>query len=96
MTFLRTVLNAQRKRRGEVELSPPQFIKKVREAAGKLGIDQDMLRRAINVGFSRSEKKRNEILQMALLEPRLRCSIAGRRLTCTTRAPRWIFWHRRS
>ena len=71
MTFLRTVLNAQRKRRGEVELSTPQFIKKVHEAAGKLGIDQDMLRRAVNVGFSGGEKKRNEILQMALLEPRL-------------------------
>jgi Fe-S cluster assembly ATPase SufC len=97
MTFLRTALNAPRKRRGEVELSTPQFIKKAHEAAGKLGIDQDMLRRAINVGFSGSGKKRNEILQMALFEPRLRCSTAGRRrLTCTTRAPRWIFWRRRS
>ena len=71
MTFLRTALNAQRKQRGEAELSTPQFIKKVRELAGKLSIDQDMLRRAVNVGFSGGEKKRNEILQMALLEPRL-------------------------
>jgi Fe-S cluster assembly ATP-binding protein len=71
MTFLRTALNAQRKRRGDVELSTPEFMKKVREVAGKLGIEQDMLRRAVNVGFSGGEKKRNEILQMALLEPRL-------------------------
>jgi Fe-S cluster assembly ATP-binding protein len=71
MTFLRTALNAQRKKRGEAELSTPEFIKKVRDTAGKLGIDQDMLRRAVNVGFSGGEKKRNEILQMALLEPRL-------------------------
>jgi Fe-S cluster assembly ATP-binding protein len=71
MTFLRTALNAQRKKRGEVELSTPEFIKRVRETAGKLNIDQDMLRRAVNVGFSGGEKKRNEILQMALLEPRL-------------------------
>ncbi len=71
MTFLRTALNAQRKRRGDPELSTPEFIKKVREVAGKLGIEQDMLRRAVNVGFSCGEKKRNEVLQMALLEPRL-------------------------
>jgi Fe-S cluster assembly ATP-binding protein len=71
MTFLRTALNAQRKKRGEPELSTPDFIKRVREVAGKLNIDQDMLRRAVNVGFSGGEKKRNEILQMAMLEPRL-------------------------
>jgi Fe-S cluster assembly ATP-binding protein len=71
MTFLRTALNAQRKKRGEGELSTPEFIKKVREVAAKLGIEQDMLRRAVNVGFSGGEKKRNEVLQMALLEPRL-------------------------
>jgi len=71
MTFLRTALNAQRKKRGDAELSTPEFLKKVREVAGKLGIDQEMLRRAVNVGFSGGEKKRNEILQMALLEPRL-------------------------
>jgi Fe-S cluster assembly ATP-binding protein len=71
MTFLRTALNAQRKKRGEAELSTPEFLKKVREVAKKLSIDQEMLRRAVNVGFSGGEKKRNEILQMALLEPRL-------------------------
>ncbi|MBV8836262.1 MAG: Fe-S cluster assembly ATPase SufC [Alphaproteobacteria bacterium] len=71
MTFLRTAVNAQRRKRGEAELSTPEFMKKVREAAGKLDIDQEMLRRGVNVGFSGGEKKRNEILQMALLEPRL-------------------------
>jgi Fe-S cluster assembly ATP-binding protein len=71
MTFLRTALNAQRKQRGEAELSTPEFLKLVREAAGKLEIDTDMLRRGVNVGFSGGEKKRNEILQMALLQPRL-------------------------
>jgi Fe-S cluster assembly ATP-binding protein len=71
MTFLRTALNAQRKARGQAELSTPEFMKKVRDAAGKLQIEQDMLRRGVNVGFSGGEKKRNEILQMAMLEPRL-------------------------
>ena len=71
MTFLRTALNAQRKKRGEAELSTPEFMKRVREVAARLGIDPEMLRRAVNVGFSGGEKKRNEILQMALLEPRL-------------------------
>ena len=71
MTFLRTALNAQRKKRGEPELSTPNFLKRVREAAKKLDIDQEMLRRPVNVGFSGGEKKRNEILQMALLEPKL-------------------------
>jgi len=71
MTFLRTALNAQRKKRGEQEISTPEFLKRVREVAGKLGIEQEMLRRGVNVGFSGGEKKRNEILQMALLEPRL-------------------------
>jgi Fe-S cluster assembly ATP-binding protein len=71
MTFLRTALNAQRKARGEKEYSTPDFIKLVRETSGKLGIDQEMLRRAVNVGFSGGEKKRNEILQMAILQPRL-------------------------
>ena len=71
MTFLRTALNAQRKARGEGELSTPDFLKKVREVAARLNIPQDMLRRGVNVGFSGGEKKRNEILQMALLEPRL-------------------------
>lgn len=71
MTFLRTALNAQRKKRGEAELSTPEFLKKVRAVAKDLDIDQAMLRRAVNVGFSGGEKKRNEILQMALLAPRL-------------------------
>ncbi len=71
MTFLRTALNAQRKKRGEAELSTPEFLKKVRGLAKTLGVDPEMLRRAVNVGFSGGEKKRNEILQMALLEPRL-------------------------
>ena len=71
MTFLRTALNAQRKKRGEAELSTPEFLKRVRDVAGKLGIGQDMLRRGVNVGFSGGEKKRNEILQMALFEPQL-------------------------
>jgi Fe-S cluster assembly ATP-binding protein len=71
MNFLRTALNAQRKKRGEAELTAPDFIKRVREASGKLGVDQEMLRRPVNVGFSGGEKKRNEILQMALLEPKL-------------------------
>ena len=71
MTFLRTALNAQRKTRGEAELSTPEFMKLVRETSKHLGIDQEMLRRAVNVGFSGGEKKRNEILQMAVLEPKL-------------------------
>src|SRR5215470_13171918 len=71
MTFLRTALNAQRKKRGEPELTTPEFMKKVREASKALSIDQEMLRRGVNVGFSGGEKKRNEILQMALHEQRL-------------------------
>ena len=71
MTFLRTALNAQRKKRGEPEISTPDFLRRVREVAGKLGIEQEMLRRSVNVGFSGGEKKRNEILQMAVLQPRL-------------------------
>src|SRR5882757_1709683 len=71
MTFLRTALNAQRKARGESEFSTPDFLKKVREVATRLNIPQDMLRRGVNVGFSGGEKKRNEVLQMALFEPSL-------------------------
>jgi Fe-S cluster assembly ATP-binding protein len=71
LTFLRTALNAQRKKRGEEELSSPDVLKRVRELAKQLGIDPDMLKRPLNVGFSGGEKKRNETLQMALLEPRL-------------------------
>ena len=71
ITFLRTALNAQRRKRGEEELSSPDLLKRVREIAKKLGIDAEMLRRPLNVGFSGGEKKRNETLQMALLEPLL-------------------------
>src|SRR5438309_3641017 len=71
MTFLRTALNAQRKARGESEFSTPDFLKKVRSVAASLNIPQDMLKRGVNVGFSGGEKKRNEILQMALFEPAL-------------------------
>ena len=71
MTFLRAAMNAQRKARGEEEISTPDFLKLVRAKAPDLGISQDMLRRGVNVGFSGGEKKRNEILQMALLEPKL-------------------------
>ena len=71
MTFLRTALNAQRKARGESEYSTPDFLRKVREVAKSLSIPQDMLKRGVNVGFSGGEKKRNEVLQMALFEPSL-------------------------
>ncbi|MFS8037983.1 Fe-S cluster assembly ATPase SufC [Xanthobacter sp. AM11] len=71
LTFLRAAMNAQRKARGEEEISTPDFLKLVRLKAPDLGISQDMLRRGVNVGFSGGEKKRNEILQMALLEPKL-------------------------
>ena len=71
MTFLRTALNAQRRARGEAELTTPEFMRQVREASDRLGITQDMLKRPLNVGFSGGEKKRNEILQMALLAPKL-------------------------
>src|SRR2546430_2002580 len=69
MTFLRTALNAQRKARGESELSTPDFMKRVREVAKSLNIPQEMLRRGVNVGFSGGERKRNEILQRAPFEP---------------------------
>jgi len=71
LTFLRTALNAQRKARGEDEVSAPDFLKLVREKARGLRMDFDMLKRPLNVGFSGGEKKRMEILQMAVLEPRL-------------------------
>ncbi len=70
MTFLKAAMNAQRKQRGEAEMSTPDFIKTVRTAADKLGIKQDFLRRPLNVGFSGGEKKRMEVLQMMLLQPR--------------------------
>jgi Fe-S cluster assembly ATP-binding protein len=71
MTFLRTALNAQRKARGMDEISAGDFLKLVREKAKDLKIDADMLKRPVNVGFSGGEKKRNEILQMAVLQPRM-------------------------
>ena len=70
MTFLKTALNAQRAARGEGEMKTPDFMKKVKELSAKLNVTQEMLRRPLNVGFSGGEKKRNEILQMALLEPK--------------------------
>jgi Fe-S cluster assembly ATP-binding protein len=70
LTFLRTALNAQRKVRGETEVTAPEFLKKVREVAKTLKIDMDMLKRPLNVGFSGGEKKRMEVLQMALLQPK--------------------------
>ena len=71
MTFLRTAVNAQRKARGEEEMSSADFLKAIRARAKELDIDADMLKRAVNVGFSGGEKKRNEILQMAMLEPKM-------------------------
>ncbi|MBO6824571.1 MAG: Fe-S cluster assembly ATPase SufC [Sneathiella sp.] len=70
-TFLKTALNAQRKFRGEEELDAMEFLKLVREKSKELDIKDDMLKRAVNVGFSGGEKKRNEVLQMSLLEPDL-------------------------
>ena len=69
MTFLKTALNAVRKQRGESELDAMQFLKLVREKAKLLNVTDDMLKRAVNVGFSGGEKKRNEVLQMAVLNP---------------------------
>ncbi len=71
MNFLRTAVNAQRKLRGEPELSATEFLKLVREKAKELNIDAEMLKRPVNMGFSGGEKKRNEILQMAILEPKM-------------------------
>lgn len=69
LTFLRTAANAVRKNRGEAELTTPEFMKMVKEKAAELNIDTEMLKRPVNVGFSGGEKKRSEILQMAMLEP---------------------------
>ena len=69
MNFLRTAMNSQAKLRGEPELDAAQFLRTVRAAAKELNISEDMLKRPLNVGFSGGEKKRNEILQMALFEP---------------------------
>jgi Fe-S cluster assembly ATP-binding protein len=71
MTFLRAALNAHRKARGEDEISIPDFMRAVRSEAEKLNFSMDMLKRPVNTGFSGGEKKRHEILQMALLQPTL-------------------------
>ena len=71
MEFLKVAINAQRKARGEAELKIPDLLKKVKQAAGELDMDMAMLKRPLNVGFSGGEKKRAEILQMKLLEPKL-------------------------
>ncbi|WP_416878338.1 Fe-S cluster assembly ATPase SufC [Litorimonas sp.] len=70
MTFLKTALNAQRKARGEEEMKAPEFLKKAKALAKELKMDPDMLKRPLNVGFSGGEKKRMEIFQMMMLEPR--------------------------
>ncbi len=70
LTFLRTALNAQRKARGEAEISVPDFMKLSRDVAKRLGVTPEMMKRPLNVGFSGGEKKRMEIYQMALLDPR--------------------------
>jgi Fe-S cluster assembly ATP-binding protein len=71
MTFLKAALNAQRRARGESDLTTPEFMRRVREVTQALKIDQEMLRRPLNVGFSGGEKKRFEVLQMTLLAPRI-------------------------
>jgi len=71
MTFLRTAVNAQRKARGQDEMSAGEFLKEIRAKAKDLKIDADMLKRPVNTGFSGGEKKRNEILQMSMLEPKM-------------------------
>lgn len=71
MEFLKVAMNSQRKARGEDDLKIPEFIKRVKESAAGLNIDMAMLKRPLNVGFSGGEKKRAEILQMKLLEPKL-------------------------
>jgi len=71
MTFMRTAVNSQRKAKGLDEMSAADFLKLIREKAKELKMDSDMLKRPVNVGFSGGEKKRNEILQMAMLEPKM-------------------------
>lgn len=71
MTFLRTALNSQRKARGEEEVSASDFLRLAKEKSKDLGISSDLLKRPVNFGFSGGEKKRNEILQMAILSPRM-------------------------
>ena len=69
--FLRTALNAQRRARGEVEISAGDFLRLTREQADALGMSMDMMKRGVNVGFSGGEKKRNEMVQMGIIDPRL-------------------------
>jgi len=71
LTFLRAAMNAHRKAQGQGEISIPEFMRVVKAEAGELGISMDMLKRPLNTGFSGGEKKRNEVLQMALLKPSL-------------------------
>ena len=71
LSFMRTAMNSQRKYNGNSELNPAEFLKVLKDKANNLNIDMEMLKRPLNVGFSGGEKKRNEILQMALLEPRI-------------------------
>ncbi|MHA6690523.1 Fe-S cluster assembly ATPase SufC [Devosia sp. A449] len=71
MTFLKAAMNAQRKARGEGEMTTPDFMRAVKQAGTDLNIDTDMLKRPLNVGFSGGEKKRAEVLQMALLQPKM-------------------------
>lgn len=71
MTFLRSAMNALRKKRGEVELTTPEFLRLIRAKAAELGIKDEMLKRPLNVGFSGGEKKRMEVLQMTMLDPKL-------------------------
>jgi Fe-S cluster assembly ATP-binding protein len=70
LLFLRTAMNAQRKLRGEAEISGADFMKKVKAEAAVLGLDMEMLKRGVNVGFSGGEKKRNEAFQLGMLEPK--------------------------
>src|SRR4051812_44962710 len=69
--FLRTALNAQRRQRGEAEMSAGDFLRLARGQAGDLGFDMEMMKRAVNVGFSGGEKKRNEMVQMGIIDPKL-------------------------
>ena len=70
-TFLKTALNAVRKKRGEKELEPAQFLKLQKQKIQQLGMDPEMMKRGVNVGFSGGEKKRNEVLEMAMLAPKM-------------------------
>ena len=71
MTFLRSAMNALRKKRGETEMTTPEFLRAIRAKATELGIKDEMLKRPLNVGFSGGEKKRMEVLQMTMLDPKI-------------------------